>query len=66
MDSLHRDRFDVVVGIDPKVDPPNGGGHRTCESRHASQQLPGATEKSSCSWAGLEDEKADLEDPAKN
>lgn len=45
MDSLDRDSFDVVVGIDAKVDTPNRGGHRTCESRHGSQKLPDATEK---------------------
>lgn len=45
MNSLDRDRFDVVVRIDAKVDSPNRGGHRTCESRHGSQKLPDATGK---------------------
>lgn len=39
MDSLYRDRFDVFIGIDAKVNPRDGGGHRTCEIRHGSLQL---------------------------
>ena len=44
MDSLYRDSFDLFIGIDPKVNPRNGGGHRTCEIRHSFPAAPGSTE----------------------
>ena len=44
MDSLYRDSFDLFIGIDPKVNPRNGGGHRTCEIRHGFPAAPGSTE----------------------
>lgn len=44
MDSLYRDSFDICIGIDPKVNPRNGGGHRTCEIRHDFPAAPGSTE----------------------
>lgn len=36
MDSFDRDRFDFLIGIDAKVDPRDGRGHRTSEIRHGS------------------------------
>lgn len=34
LDSLYRESFDVFIGVDAKVNPRNGGGHRSCEGRH--------------------------------
>ena len=44
MDSPYRGRFDVFIGIDAKVNPRDGGGHRTCEIRHGFPAAPGSTE----------------------
>lgn len=44
MDSLYRDSFDLFIGIDPKVNPRNRGGHRTCEIRHDFPAAPGSTD----------------------
>ena len=37
MDSLDRNYLDVFVGIDAKVNPRNGRGHRTSKIRHGSR-----------------------------